>query len=123
MGHRKLGSCSLLRQGVELPRVGVSPKVVPSEIPLARREDVPLGPTLASQWGDAVFSALGWKATCQVAVALFFRKQCGKDFRTRLRAPPWVRGGSPWKSLVGTLLAHWLKGVVVLEWVDAVACP
>ena len=127
VGRRKLGSCGLLRQGVELPRVGASPRVVPVKFPLARLAGVPMGPTLASQWGDAVVSALGEKVTCREAVVLFSRKQCGNDFRARLRAALWARlwarDGLPWRSLVGTPLAHGLEGVVVLEWEDAVACP
>jgi len=101
--------------------------VVPVKFPLARLAGVPMGPTLASQWGDAVVSALGEKATCRAAVVLFPRKQCGNDFRARLTAAlcawPWVRDGPPWGSLVGTPLAHGVEGVVVPEWGDAVACP
>ena len=97
------------------------------KFPLKRLAGIPLGPTVASQWVDAVVSALEERATCRVAVALFSCKQCGNDFRARLRTALWarlcVRGGSPWKLLVGTPLTHWLDGVVVLVSVDAVACP
>jgi hypothetical protein len=77
---------------------------------------------LALQWGDAVVSVLGEKATRRVAVAVVFRKQCGNDFRTCLRAALWVRGGSPWELLVGNPLARRLDGVMDFAWADGVAC-
>jgi hypothetical protein len=93
---------------------------VPRKIPLTRRAGVPLGSPLALQWDDAVVSASGEKATRRVFVVLFFRKQCGNNFRTRLRAALWVRGGSPWELLVGTPLARRLDGVMDFAWVDDV---
>ena len=109
VGHRKLGSCGFLWQGVELSQVGVSPRLMPIEIPLTRQADLSLGPHLASQWDDTVVSVLGEKSNMPggsgtlFAQAMWQWRPCTPQRRAGVAGwlPLGVAGGNPTGAQVG----------------------